>query len=68
MEKVLYAQEVVILRKESENKMKKKKPRNINSKDNQQDQDVGLILIMSGPKKISGQVSQIYIKTLSKNI
>ena len=46
-------------------KRKNKRPRNITSKDNQQDQDVGQFLIMSGKKKISGHVNQIYIKTVS---
>ena len=52
MEQGLYAQVVMILRKESENKKEREKTNNTTFKDNQQDQDVGLILIMSGQKKI----------------
>ena len=47
-------------------KSKRNKPRNITSKGNQQDQDVGLILIMSGYKKISVHVKQISIKNCMK--
>ena len=48
-------------------KRKSKIPRNITSKDNQQDQDVGSILIVSGWKKISGHVKQISIKNFIKH-
>ena len=47
MEHGFYAQVVVIHRKESDDKMEKERTKNITYKDNQQDQDVGLILIMS---------------------
>ena len=47
-------------------KRKKKRPRNIPSKDNQQDQDLGSILIMSGWKKISGHVNHISIENCIK--
>ena len=65
MEQGFYAQVVMIHRRDSGNK-KEKNTNNITSKDNQQDQDVGLILIMIGEKKISGHVNQISIKTVSK--
>ena len=45
-------------------KRKTKIPINITSKDNNRDQDVGLILIMSGQKKVSEHVNQIYIKKI----
>ena len=48
MEQGLYAQVVMIRQRESDDKGKNKRPRNITSKGNQQDQDVGLHLIMSG--------------------
>ena len=46
--KGLYAQVVMTLRRESDDKKKKEKTNNKTSKDNQKDQDVGSILIMSG--------------------
>ena len=48
MEQGLYAQVFMIRQNESDDKRKKEKTKNITSKDNQQDQDGGLILIMSG--------------------
>ena len=65
-EKGLYAQVVMILRNKSDDKKEEEKPRNITSKDNKQDQDVGLVLIMSIQKKFSGHMKQIYIETVSK--
>ena len=56
----------MILQKESENKKEKENTNNITSKDNHQYQDVSLILIMNGKKKILLHVNQISIKTLSK--
>ena len=47
MEQGLYAQVVMIRRRESDDKNGKENTKNITSKDNQQDQDIGLILIMS---------------------
>ena len=47
-------------------KSKSKRPRNITSEDNQQDQDIGSIFIMGGYKKISGHVNQISIKNCIK--
>ena len=48
MEQGVYSQVVMILQRKSYDKKKKKRQRNITSKENQKDQDVGLILIMSG--------------------
>ena len=48
MEQGLYVQVVMIRQRESDDKSKNKRPRNIISKENQQDQDVGLHLIMGG--------------------
>ena len=57
MEQMLYSQVFISLRRESDDKKEKEKQRNITSKGNQKDQDVGLILIMSGQKKIPGYVN-----------
>ena len=59
MEQGFYVQVVMILQRESYDKEEKEKNKNITSKDNQQDQDVGSILIMSGQRKISGDVNNI---------
>ena len=48
LENGLYAQVVMILRRELDDKKEKYKTKNITSKDNQQEQNIGLILIMSG--------------------
>ena len=48
MEQGLYAQVDMIRRRESDDKKKKKRHKNITSKDNQQEQNIGSILIMSG--------------------
>ena len=48
MERGLYSQVVMVRRNDSDNKKERKKPKNIISKGNQQDQCAGLILIMSG--------------------
>ena len=48
MESGLYVEIVKILQRESDDKNKNKIQGNITCMDNQQDQDVGLILIMSG--------------------
>ena len=61
MEQGLYAQVVMIRQRESDDKSKNKRPRNITSKENQQDQDVGLHLIMSGQNKTSGHKNNIFI-------
>ena len=47
LENGLYAQVVIMRQRESDDK-KEKKTNNITSKGNQQDQDVGLIMVMSG--------------------
>ena len=47
MEPGLHSQVVMIHRRESDDKKEKEKTKNITSNDNQQDQDVGPILIMS---------------------
>ena len=48
MEQGLYTQVVMICQKESENKKENENIKNISSKENWLDKDVGLILIMSG--------------------
>ena len=48
LENGLYAQVVMIRTRESDDKKEKDKTKNITSKDNQQEQNIGLILIMSG--------------------
>ena len=48
MEQGLYEKVVMIRRKDSENKKERENTKNITSKDNNQDQYVGLIFIMSG--------------------
>ena len=60
MEQGLYEQVVMIHLRESNDKNEKK------SDENQQDQDIGSILIMSGYKKISGHVNQIFIENCIK--
>ena len=62
MEQGLYEKVVMIRRKDSENKKERENTKNITSKDNNQDQYVGLIFIMSGQKKILGHVNHISIK------
>ena len=47
------AQVVMILRRELDDKKKNIRQKNVTSKDNKQEQNIGLILIMSGRKKIS---------------
>ena len=59
MEKGLYAQVVKIRQKHSDNKKERENTNNITYKGNPQDQYSGLILIMSGQKKISGHVKRI---------
>ena len=49
----LSAQVVMILRRELDDKKKNIRQKNVTSKDNKQEQNIGLILIMSGRKKIS---------------
>ena len=68
MEQGLYEQVIMTHQRESDDKKEKEKTNNITSKDNQQYQDVGSILIMSGQKQIPGQMNHISIKTLSKQI
>ena len=48
LEQRLYAQVVIIRRKESDYIKEKDNTKNITSKDNMQEQKIGLILIMSG--------------------
>ena len=48
MENGLYAQVVIIHRRELDDKKGKYKTKNITSRDNHQEQNIGLILIMSG--------------------
>ena len=48
----LYAQVVMIHRRQPEDKKEKENTKNRTSKDNKQEQNVGTILIMSGLKKI----------------
>ena len=60
MEQGLYEQVVMIRQWESNDKNEKK------SEDNQQDQDIGSILIMSGYNKISGHMNQISIENCIK--
>ena len=51
LENGLYTQVVMIRRRELYDKKEKDKTKNITSKDNQQEQNIGLILIMSEWKK-----------------
>ena len=48
LENGLYAQVVMILRRELDDKKEKIRQKNLTSKDNQKEQNIGLILIMSG--------------------
>ena len=66
LENGLYSQVVITLRRELDDKKKNIRQKNITSKDNKQEQNIGLILIMSGRKKISWHVNQISKKTTSK--
>ena len=45
---MVYSQVVMIFQKDSDNKSKSRRPLNTTLKKNLQDQDVGIILIMSG--------------------
>ena len=65
-EQGLYAQVVMIRRRESDDKKEKEKTNNTTSKENQKDQEVGSILIMSGQKKCLGHVNHIYIEKCIK--
>ena len=53
LENGLYAQVVMIRRREFGDKKEKDEAKNITFKENQQKQKIGLILTMSGRKKIS---------------
>ena len=64
MEQGLYPQGVMINRRESDDVEEKDNTKKSTSKENHQEQNIGLSLIISGRNKMLWHVNQISIKTI----